>query len=66
MNRGIVDAWTGVIREKPIAEIASRIHSESGGVSASQALECELCGVVGAIRDADVAISSVLKLHAET
>lgn len=32
-------ACTGVIRVKPIVETASRIHSESEGVSASQALE---------------------------
>ena len=44
MNRGIVLACTGVIRVKPIVETASRIHSESEGVSASQALEVPFGG----------------------
>lgn len=37
MNSGIVLACTGVMRSKPILEVASRIHSESAGVRASQA-----------------------------
>ena len=37
MNNGIVDAWTGVIRSKPIADVAVRIQSASGGVRASHA-----------------------------
>jgi diacylglycerol kinase (CTP) len=39
MNKGIVEACTGVIWVKPIVEMASRIHSERGGVKASHALE---------------------------
>jgi len=35
----MVAAWTGVIREKPRVAIASTIHCESDGVSASQARE---------------------------
>jgi hypothetical protein len=49
MNRGIVEACTGVIRENPIAETASRIHSDSGGVRASHALEDNADGGLGAI-----------------
>lgn len=37
MNSGIVEACTGVMRLKPLEEMASRSHSDSGGVSASQA-----------------------------
>ena len=37
MNSGIVEAWTGVILLYPISETASKIHSASGGVSASHA-----------------------------
>lgn len=38
VNKGMAEAWTGVILEKPIEETASRIHSARGGVRASQAL----------------------------
>ncbi len=37
MNKGIVEAWTGVIRLKPMLSTASIIHSASGGVNPSQA-----------------------------
>lgn len=37
MNRGIVEACTGVIRLNPMLDTASSIHSASGGVKASQA-----------------------------
>lgn len=66
MNRGIVEACTGVMREKPIVEIASRIHSDSEGVRASQALELELCGVAGAIPDTNTTLLPSLKLAAKT
>lgn len=39
MNRGIVEAWTGVIRLKPMEATASKTHSDKGGVNASQARE---------------------------
>jgi hypothetical protein len=39
MKRGIVEAWTGVIRENPMAKTASRTHSESAGFRHSQARE---------------------------
>lgn len=38
IKRGIVEAWTGVMRAKPIVLMASRIHSAKGGVRASHAL----------------------------
>ncbi len=37
MKRGIVEACTGVIREKPMLATASKIHSASDGVKASHA-----------------------------
>ena len=37
----MVEACTGVIRENPILETASRIHSASGGVKASHARDEE-------------------------
>lgn len=37
MNRGIVEACTGVIRLNPMLDTASSIHSASGGVKASHA-----------------------------
>jgi hypothetical protein len=46
MKSGIVEAWTGVIRPNPMLETASTIHSESEGVSASQALEVLAAGLV--------------------
>jgi len=46
INSGMVEACTGVMRLKPIEEIASRSHSDSGRVSASQARE-ELVGTFG-------------------
>ena len=49
MNRGIADACTGVIREKPMEETASRTHSDSGGVTPSQALADPPEGGFGAI-----------------
>jgi hypothetical protein len=50
MKRGIVDAWTGVIRENPMAKTASRIHPESGGFKDSQAREEDVAeGDFGAI-----------------
>ena len=40
MKRGIVDAWTGVMRLKPMAEeTASTIHGDNGGFKPSHALE---------------------------
>lgn len=39
MNSGIVEAWTGVMRFKPILVTASIIHPARGGVSVSQARE---------------------------
>ena len=36
MNNGIVLAWTGVVLVNPMEFMASRIHSDRGGVSASQ------------------------------
>lgn len=41
MNSGIVEAWTGVMRFKPILVNASIIHSARGGLSVSQAREGE-------------------------
>ena len=41
MNSGIVEAWTGVMRFKPILVTASMIHSARGGVSVSQVREEE-------------------------
>lgn len=49
MKRGIAEACTGVMRVKPMEETASRIHSESGGVRASHALEDDEEGGFGAI-----------------
>lgn len=37
MNRGIVEACTGVIRLNPMLDTASSIHSASEGVKASHA-----------------------------
>lgn len=37
MNKGMVEAWTGVIRLNPIQSTASMIHSASDGVNASHA-----------------------------
>jgi len=45
----MVEAWTGVILVNPIEEIASRIHSASGGVRASQALGSFFSSSLGAI-----------------
>lgn len=45
MNSGIVDAWTGVMRLKPMDATASMIHSASGGVRASHERECEDLGL---------------------
>jgi hypothetical protein len=42
-KRGIQLACTGVIRSKPILDIASRIHSDNDGVRPSQALVTSLC-----------------------
>ena len=36
MNNGIVLAWTGVVLVNPMEFMASSIHSDRGGVSASQ------------------------------
>jgi hypothetical protein len=47
MKRGIQFACTGVIFRKPILDIASRTHSDNGGVNASHALVT--CLVSGAI-----------------
>ena len=49
MNKGMVEAWTGVIRENPIEKMASRIHSASGGVRESQALGSFSSPSLGAI-----------------
>lgn len=49
MKRGMVEACTGVILAKPIAAMASSIHSASGGVSASHALGSFFCSVPGAM-----------------
>jgi len=57
MNNGIVDAWTGVIRWKPMLEIASRIHSASGGVRASHAREEVETGALEEVLAASGAIS---------
>jgi hypothetical protein len=48
IKRGIVEAWTGVIRSNPMLETASKIHSESDGVSASQAREAPAIGLFAA------------------
>lgn len=37
MNRGMVDACTGVMRSKPMEETASSIHCDKGGFKPSQA-----------------------------
>jgi hypothetical protein len=42
MKRGMVEAWTGVIREKFIEATASTSHGDKGGLSASQAREEDL------------------------
>lgn len=41
----MAEAWTGVMRVKPIEATASRDHSDSGGVRASHALEDDLGGI---------------------
>lgn len=41
MNSGIVEAWTGVIRFKPMLVTASIIHSAREGVRAFQPREEE-------------------------
>jgi hypothetical protein len=41
MKRGIVEACTGVMRANPIAETASRIHLDKGGVRTSHALDLD-------------------------
>ena len=48
MNNGIALACTGVMRSKPILEMASSTHSDSPGVSASQALAVDLSTAFGA------------------
>lgn len=35
INRGMAEAWTGVMRVKPIEATASKAHCDSGGVRAS-------------------------------
>lgn len=49
MNRGIAEAWTGVMRVKPIDETASSTHSDRGGLTPSQALADVPDGGLGAI-----------------
>lgn len=41
INRGMVDACTGVIRVKPIEETASRVHCDKDGFRESHALDEE-------------------------
>lgn len=41
MNSGIAEAWTGVMRFKPMLDTASMIHSAKGGLSVSQARDEE-------------------------
>lgn len=54
MKRGMVEACTGVMRENPMVETASRIHGESGGLRASHALEDVAAGF-GAMTGKDCA-----------
>ncbi len=42
MNNGMVEAWTGVMRFKPMLDTASRTHSAKEGVRTSQAREEEV------------------------
>ena len=41
MKRGMVEAWTGVMRLKPMLSTASMIHSARDGVKPSQARDEE-------------------------
>ena len=54
INRGIVEAWTGVILLKPMLATASIIHSASEGVKASHARDDEDIMMMGANRESDV------------
>ena len=56
IKRGIVDACTGVMREKPILATASKIHSASEGVKASHAREKE---DIGALDEAPVGADDI-------
>jgi hypothetical protein len=48
-TRGTVETCTGVIRSKPMAKMASNIHSASGGVRPSQALGSFFLATSGAM-----------------
>lgn len=57
MNKGIAEAWTGVMRVKPIEATASSTHSDRAGVTPSHALAEVPGGGLGAIVSVAVSCS---------
>lgn len=58
MNIGMAACCTGVVFTKPMASTASRIHSESAGVSALNDRSSFVWGAISKMREARVVLDA--------